>query len=785
MASSLKTPRQTAWTHPVHDRLRDIIKSLEKSSDFSKRSVPGLKDLLKAHVDPDVNDTSIDFLRGLLRVFKDSETDGAYSDTLKRHTADEQQRIEKFVAGGKVKDVGRDFEMGPSLGFREEMRHMLNASHVLSVGADGVKAHRQPSLLASAVQGVFTPVVTLLEAFAQKVKSDFEGDLLVYYNTKFQNWGRTVENTPYITCVPKTVKEIELIVRFAKEHDMGVRCSGYRHSWSPVFSRDGPGKTILISFVGLWSATVIPNTDSIPFFPFGEDPVPTELESIEIMSRMAPGGNYLVRVGAGCTNERLRQWCVDNKRVTLPLNVIMVEITLGGSNAPICHGAGRRHKTLSDLVRKIEYVDANGVSRTVSDPAHLRAASGAFGLIGVVTHITFEMPPMTYAKLAPQKLPVTHAIPPPPDMPDSEIPPALRGAWTTLSAAEKARHQQAFEQMATDDFYCEWFWFPYTDQVWINSWNDTTDPAGVVNYPSNPEIFVQFLQTFTMNVLQYAPVLPELVELSGISEAAVTLISHFALKEMPTDEVKTYLPDALHFRRGIQNVRVHDVEVEIPLVAKHDGFRNRTVKSAVEIDYAPVQRAWWDAILLVYKHSDQPPMSMPLEMRIMGGSDVVMAPQRGNALGTCAIEVLTLQATHPQVWSSFAQEVIDRWTSLEDPNTGLPLKVRPHWAKEWKGYNVGGRPWFEKLKNDDYKEEIRKFLDVMEQIGEGHGWTLKDLKKRFSNEMFDELMFSGLGQTQAKPRTSPNALSASNSNKLPSKVQTKVVELDVENMALV
>lgn len=29
--------------------------------------------------------------------------------------------------------------------------------------------------------------------------------------------------------------------------------------------------------------------------------------------------------------------------------------------------------------------------------------------------------------------------------------------------------------------------------------------------------------------------------------------------------IKTWLPDALHFQRAIQNIRVRDVEVEIPV----------------------------------------------------------------------------------------------------------------------------------------------------------------------------------------------------------------------------
>jgi hypothetical protein len=96
-----------------------------------------------------------------------------------------------------------------------------------------------------------------------------------------------------------------------------------------------------------------------------------------------------------------------------------------------------------------------------------------------------------------------------------------------------------------------------------------------------------------------------------------------------------------------------------------------------------VQKAWWDAIILTYENSGTAPMRMPLEMRIMADSNVIMAPQRGNIYGTCAIEVLTLQANaDDNGWSKFAQKVIDRWMVYRDAN-GKLLKTRPHWAKEW------------------------------------------------------------------------------------------------------
>jgi hypothetical protein len=98
-------------------------------------------------------------------------------------------------------------------------------------------------------------------------------------------------------------------------------------------------------------------------------------------------------------------------------------VTIGGVNGPICHGAGARHSTVNDYVRKVEYVDANGTHRTISNPEHLKAAAGCFGLLGIVTHITFELDPMAYAVLEPRKIPVEEAIPP---QTKEQIPPALR-----------------------------------------------------------------------------------------------------------------------------------------------------------------------------------------------------------------------------------------------------------------------------------------------------------------------------------------------------------------------
>ena len=66
---------------------------------------------------------------------------------------------------------------------------------------------------------------------------------------------------------------------------------------------------------------------------FGE--ASTELNMITNLGPKSGTDKTLVRVGCATTNEQMRRWCVQNGTVTLPLNVIMVEITFGGSNAPI------------------------------------------------------------------------------------------------------------------------------------------------------------------------------------------------------------------------------------------------------------------------------------------------------------------------------------------------------------------------------------------------------------------------------------------------------------------
>lgn len=530
----------------------------------------------------------------------------------------------------------------------------------------------------------------------------------------FENWGRTVRNAPALTFVPRTKQGVCDIVRWAAAHGRTVRAAGYRHTWSDLYSADGQ---VLVSLLPLRDVEQLPSR---------EPPVdPTdELQGIEIVGTVAEDAvtKALCRIGAATTNEQFRRWCLDeqggNWAWTVPLNVIMVEISWGGSNAPICHGAGRRHQTLSDLVTEVEFVNARGEIQVVSDPELLKAAAGCFGLLGVVTALTLKLDPMSYATLQPRKLPLALAVPPPPGF---TVPAAVDMEEITQVDLDAA--SERFVSECEDFYYAEWFWFPYQQESWVNCWQNDGDRDRARPYPGDWGTLVEQLEEYLAELATHTI----FRRLPGRVQAE--LFGALAMANLPSDEtVVTPVIEALHFRRGIQNLRVLDMELEIPVPARAD--------DPTRPDWSVCQRAWWDAARTVLERDDAP-MRVALEMRIMGGSAVTMAPQHGNSLATCSIEVLTTLITPADSWTTFMQDVADLWTSYRDAD-GSPLNVRPHWAKQWQELQFRGQPAIDHLRDVAYAERIPEFRAALQAIAAQGGYTASDLR-RFTNPLLDEL----------------------------------------------
>jgi len=561
----------------------------------------------------------------------------------------------------------------------------------------------------------------------KKIKETDGTQVKYYIGENFENWGKTVHNKPSVTFAPVSRGGVQAIVKWASSKGLRVRASGYRHTWSDMYSEEN---AVLITMLPLDEATRIPVFIQPKIKPNEDD-----LEGVKIVGETTEKGvtKALCRIGASTTNDQFRTWCLDKTsesggqwKWTIPLNVIMVEITWGGSNSPICHGAGINHETLSDLVHSIEFCDVHGNIQFVDDPALLRAASGCFGLLGIVTAVTVKLDKMTYAAMHPTKTPLVLGVPPPAGW---DIPKEVDQSWAP-SQVERATAD--FFYHCEHDYYAEWFWFPLQKQTWNNCWHNDGKEADAKTI-EEWTVLSQSVQGFAGNLFNvlFGKLFPKL-QLSVMAWSAMTVMPDLTGKAPAT----VPLIEGLHFRRGIQNMRVVDMELEIPIPGRKD--------DSSKPDWSICQTAWWQVVNLIYEYErkGQYPCRIALEMRVMGGSNVIMAPQYGNTKdgyhGTCSIEVLTTPQTDAALWNEFMQKVTDMWVKL---GVKGHLHTRSHWAKQWQGLNFDGKDAITYTKTVAYKDRIPEFVKTLKKVAKEKGFTWDEMKARFSNPLLDKLFF--------------------------------------------
>lgn len=375
-------------------------------------------------------------------------------------------------------------------------------------------------------------------------------------------------------------------------------------------------------------------------------------------------------------------------------------------------------------MRAIEYIDVNGNIQTVTSSEELRAAAGCFGLLGIITHITYEVSRMRYAIMQPRKVPTMLAVPP---LDVSNVPEALRVVVTEPQLQDAVAE---FEKRAGQDYYAEWVWFPYQNDCFVNTWSCTTDEDGVTEYTSPAETFLQWLSGWLGGIISSTDFFADIP-----ARWQAQLLATTAMAVMPPTTadpadltIKAALPNAQHFRRDYQYMHVRDMDLEIPIPALST--------DPSKPDWSFVRRAWWEVVNLVYSNAASP-MRLTLEMRIMADSNIIMAPQTGNTHGTVVIEISTIpDVVSDDEWGPFCQHVLDNLMALApDAN------IRPHWGKEWFGLRMNDMPAPQYLKSHSYKLKIVEFKEIMQRIGHRQGWELKDLQQRFSNALWDEIIF--------------------------------------------
>ncbi|KAG8821670.1 hypothetical protein FRC17_009755 [Serendipita sp. 399] len=345
------------------------------------------------------------------------------------------------------------------------------------------------------------------------------------------------------------------------------------------------------------------------------------------------------------------------------------------------------------------------------------------------------METMTVAEMRPTQVPVVLAIPPPKGYP---IPHIVRNQMREAQISEEDIEKARLEwiRRCEEDHFHEWFWFPYQKNAWVNTWKRRPRTPEDSNLPQFPQFGLKNIDemdaysAFATAVAKYEW-LPPSQQAYAFGLACLASLPNISADQ---PSMTAYISEGLHFRGGTQTFPFWGMEWELP-VRHVDGKR----------DYEAIQRAWWDGISAIYSRPEAP-CRAALEMRLTGGSSVLLAPQRGNQ-STASIEVFTHPITPPEEWRQFRQLVVDRWTSYKDEKdettkaTGGYFNARPHWAKHWWDLDVHGQPIQQYVKEVAYKEAFAEFREVYARILERRGSTVAETRNRFDMELMGKLIF--------------------------------------------
>jgi len=537
----------------------------------------------------------------------------------------------------------------------------------------------------------------------------------VYKNEGFENYGNTLGKkiVPLYTFAPRTRQGVVSAVKFAREKKLRVRCAGSRMSNTLIFGSSGE---VLISLTPLGLPGKL--RDAIP-------KLTSDLERIQMVRVENRGHTGLLRISAGATADHFRKWAISadggDWRWMLDSIPFLSCATSAGWTQTASHGSGVAHSSVSDLVTAIEFVNCRGEIQNISEPKQIRALSCGFGLFGVILSQTFRVSKLQLAIMRPRKTPTPIAVPPPSR---AFAPQADDFDAAHFSDAQLENARKTFLEDA-GAFHSEWVWYPFHEDVWVNSWETRAYSADSrPSFPSNKEVRWQrahagISELFRTSALSLLPALEH-----------ARLYAKIVMAALPADRrIDASVPDAMLFRRGVERVHQRSCGFSIPIPLDDNG----------KLDLFVVQKAWWMAINQVYaaKRSGKVPLKVALEMRVTGGSEVLLSPQRGNA-ATCAIELVTTAGVDEKEWKSFIQGVVDKWATLRDPVSNELLDIRPHWTKEWPSKIRGDKA--KKYIKEVYEKPAQEWIDMMKAIAKEGGYQTEDMMEAFGNEGMLEMI---------------------------------------------
>jgi FAD/FMN-containing dehydrogenase len=406
----------------------------------------------------------------------------------------------------------------------------------------------------------------------------------------WRNWGRTAECHPQVAFLPETVDDLIAIVAEARASGRRVRVAASGHSWPALATTND----LLV--------------------------LTHRLDKVALDLHAKPGP--LLIAEAGATNRQMND-LLQQHRLTLPFNVVLESVRIGGLVATGSHGSGWDTPTLSDLVEAIEIVNAAGevicYRVTTHGPEIMNAVRLSLGLFGLIYRVHLRVQPNYRVHQCDTRVPLA--------------------AMHNQIAELVPRHE------ATDIYY-----WPYQKDVTLRVWDRTDAPRTTVTRKTWRRRFGHAAFAVFHGWEQWA---------MRTWPALVPAIATFNYRWFPHYNRVTDVVEAIHWRDAIEMLRVSCVEFAFKLDPNFETFH----------------QAWRDAIEVIdaFAAKGLYPFNMTLNARFIDASDCLLSPASGSG-HTCYIEILSSSPT-PH-WQQFASAIAARWMQLPG--------ARPHWAKEWE-----------------------------------------------------------------------------------------------------
>jgi FAD/FMN-containing dehydrogenase len=529
------------------------------------------------------------------------------------------------------------------------------------------------------------------------------------------NWGQTLSSAPERIfsddCPtggksPKSVADLQDIVRSAGKAKKTVRVFGSCHSWAPLAQTDA----------------YLVDTRKIFF-----DQVQQKLTVQSL-------GDGLVKFSPGLTTGEFEEriWELGFE-LTLPASTVEDVFTMGGIVTTASHGTGRDTTCVSDLVTEMEIVCWDGkdaVLRTFSqgsvspqvpgmekvqlqDVFHAMQAN--LGLFGIIYSITMRLPKRYFVYWSCESVP-----------------------WRTLFSDAEDCHQRLAELQKKWDTL-EFFYFPMRmngarlelspDVTVLLVSKESPAAQGYNVVPYNPQRWQQqaIVQRFGAGIVGHlAPWFFAHPQLAGPFFGYVISLGNlgFVPAEKTAYEVPQFRANhALNAAGGVEPIRVLDIEWALPCdVRTAAGMKNPS--SAFAHLLQSIGNAY-------ESHSglERFPVSVAAEMRLFGGSHCLISPVAGD-MYCCAPEIIS-HAGNPG-WVQFYQRM---HTDLVRDFGGSGLKC--HMAK--MGWEL---PEFLKWTRSQYEASARKAGSTSGLVTFANICRLVDPDGLFRNPFLTQFLFS-------------------------------------------